>query len=244
MDPLRTVRVVMHLIVLTLYPELFSSFLSCGLLKKAQENQRIRIDLVDFRKFGIGRHRSVDAPPYGGGAGMVLRIEPIIAALEDCEQRLGGVKPYRILMSPQGEPLVQKKIRSLSGMRVPVALICGRFEGFDQRLRHFVDEEISLGDFVMMGGEVAAMAVIESVCRLLPGVIGNEESLDQESFSHHLLEYAQYTRPLRFRGHLVPEILRSGDHGRIAEWRRQNAIEKTKWRRPDLYDSYRKRCPR
>jgi tRNA (guanine37-N1)-methyltransferase len=229
----------MHFIVLTLYPELFVSFLTCGLLSKAQAEGSIRIETVNFRKHGIGKHHSVDAPPYGGGAGMLLRVEPIVNTLEEIEQGLDGPKPYRILLSPQGEPLVQSKVRRLSDLDRPIALICGRFEGFDQRLRFFIDAEIGVGDFVMMGGEVAAMAIIEATCRLIPGVIGNDASLAQESFSDHLLEYSQYTRPMEYKGHRVPEILVSGDHGKIARWRLQDAIAKTQVRRSDLYDRYR-----
>jgi tRNA (guanine37-N1)-methyltransferase len=229
----------MHFIVLTLYPEMFTSFLTCGLLGKAQEEGNIRIETVNFRKHGIGKHHSVDAPPYGGGAGMLLRVEPIVKTLEECEEGLDGPKPYKILLSPQGEPLVQSKVRQLSSLDRPIVLICGRFEGFDQRIRYFVDEEIGVGDFIMMGGEVAAMAIIEAVCRLIPGVIGNDASLAQESFSNQLLEYSQFTRPMSFKGHRVPEILVSGDHGRVAQWRLQDAIAKTRARRMDLFQQYR-----
>lgn len=228
----------MYFIVLTLYPELFSSFLTCGLLNKAQEDGKIRIETVNFRKHGLGKHSSVDAPPYGGGAGMLLRPEPIIETLEDCEKRFPGQKLHKVLISPQGDLYKQAKAWTLSRIESPVVLICGRFEGFDDRIRRFIDEEISMGDFVMMGGEIAAMAIIESVSRLVPGVVGNQESLEQESFNQGLLEHDQYTRPFEFRGHKVPEVLLSGNHQKIAEWCQSNAIRKTREKRKDLYDRF------
>jgi len=234
----------MHFIVLTLFPEMFSSFLACGLLHKAFEEGRIRIEILNFRKHGIGKHLNVDAPPYGGGAGMLLRVEPIVRTLEDCQRRWEGRQLHKLLITPQGGPLTQPKVRRLAQIKEPVVLICGRFEGFDQRLRHYIDDEISLGDFILMGGEIAAMAIIESVCRLIPGVIGNPESLAQESFSHDLLEYSQFTRPVCFEGLGVPTVLRSGDHGKIAEWRRQDAIQKTKSRRRDLFQLFEERDAR
>lgn len=222
--------------ILSVYPEIFSSFLSQGLIAKAIEENRLEVDLVNFRKHGLGKHLKVDASPYGGGAGMVLRPEPIIATLEECEQAVAPKGLHKVLLSPQGEPFSQKKAQSLSQLEKPIALICGRFEGFDERIRHFVDDEISLGDFVMMGGEIAAMAVVEAVSRLVPGVIGNEESLSQESFSQNLLEYSQYTRPVEFRGMRVPEVLTSGNHQEIEKWRAGNALLKTKKKRKDLIE--------
>lgn len=226
----------MHFIVLTLYPELFSSFLASGLLNKAREDGKITIEIIDFRKHGLGKHRSVDSPPYGGGAGMLLRPEPIIDTLEECEKRFPGQKLHKVLISPQGEPYRQETARKLSCEEDPLVLICGRFEGFDNRIRHYVDAEISIGDFILMGGEIAAMAVIESVSRLIPGVVGNRESLDLESFNRGLLEHDQYTRPYNYRGYQVPEILLSGNHQKIEEWCQNNAIRKTREKRPDLYD--------
>ena len=225
----------MHFIVLTLYPELFSSFLGSGLLNKAQGEGRITVEMVNFRVHGLGNHRSVDDSPYGGGAGMLLRPEPIIETLEDCEKRFAGQRLHKILISPQGTPYRQVRASELSKVDSPIVLICGRFEGFDERIRHYIDEEISIGDFVMMGGEIAAMAVIESVSRLIPGVVGNQESLDQESFNRGLLEHDQYTRPFEFRGYKVPEILLSGNHQKIKEWCQTNAIQKTREKRRDLF---------
>ncbi len=228
----------MHFIVLTLYPELFSSFLTSGLLNKAREDGKITIETVNFRKHGLGKHLSVDAPPYGGGAGMLLRPEPIIETLGDCERRYPGQKLHKVLISPQGDPYKQERARTLSRIASPVVLICGRFEGFDERIRRHIDEEISIGDFIMMGGEIAAMAIIESVSRLIPGVVGNEESLDLESFNQGLLEHDQYTRPFEYKGDKVPEVLLSGNHQKIAEWCQTNAIRKTREKRKDLYSRY------
>ncbi len=224
----------MHFIVLTLYPEIFSSFLSCGLLNRAQEEGMIKIETVNFRKHGLGNHHSVDAPPYGGGAGMLLRPEPIVETLEECGRQYPEQNLHKVLISPQGVPYKQKKARAFSRIQGPVVLICGRFEGFDERIRHYIDEEISIGDYIMMGGEIGAMAIIESVSRLIPGVVGNEESLDQESFNRRLLEHDQYTRPFDYRGHTVPEVLLSGNHQKIKEWCQTNAIQKTRDKRQDL----------
>ncbi|MBU2644257.1 tRNA (guanosine(37)-N1)-methyltransferase TrmD [bacterium] len=225
----------MHFIVLTLYPEMFSSFLSSGLLNRAQEDGKIEIETINFRKHGLGKHHRVDAPPYGGGAGMLLRLEPIIATLNDCERQYQDKKLHRILISPQGVPFQQDRARQLSQIENPVVLICGRFEGFDDRIRHYVDEEISIGDFILMGGEIAAMAIIESVSRLIPGVVGNQASLEQESFNQDLLEHDQYTRPFDYEGYKVPDILISGNHQKIKEWCETNAIRKTREKRRDLY---------
>lgn len=222
--------------ILTIYPELFSSFLSHGLIGKAVDEKILNVELIDFRKYGIGKHRKVDAPPYGGGAGMVLRPEPIFSTLAELEKENSQTGIHKILISPQGKLFNQNKAWELSKIEQPIALICGRFEGFDERIRSFADEEISIGDFVMMGGELVAMAIVESVGRLVPQVIGNQDSLDSESFSHGLLEYAQYTRPENFEGMSVPNVLRSGNHQEIAKWRTENAISKTRKNRPDLYE--------
>ncbi len=224
--------------VLTVYPDMFASFLAEGLIGKAVDEKKLIVDLIDFRKNGIGKHNKVDSPPYGGGAGMVLRPEPIFNALEALDEK---ASVHKILISPQGKSFNQQKAIELSRITKPIAMTCGRFEGFDERIRSFVDEEISLGDFVMMGGEIAAMAIIESVARLIPGVIGNQESLTQESFSRDLLEYSQYTRPLEFNGMRVPDVLTSGNHQEIAKWRLKDAERKTRNKRGDLYDRYLKR---
>ena len=223
---------------MTIYPEVFSSFLSTGLISKAISERRIEVETIDFRNHGIGNHAHVDAPPYGGGAGMLLRPEPIVEALEELEIRFEEQRLYKILVSPQGKPFNQAKARELSKRTEPLVLVCGRFEGFDERIRQYIDEEISIGDFVLMGGEVASMAIVESISRLIPGVIGNESSLEQESFGNYLLEHAQYTRPHEFRGMVVPDVLLSGDHQKIRDWRQADAIEKTRENRGDLYKKF------
>ena len=168
---------------------------------------------------------------------MVIRPEPVVKSLEDLETTTLNCSVHRILISPQGKVFNQQKAVELSKIDQPIALICGRFEGFDERIRHYVNEEISLGDFVMMGGEVAAMAIIETVGRLIPGVIGNQESLIHESFSNGLLEYSQYTRPVSYRGMKVPDVLRSGNHQEIRNWRKADALRRTNERRIDLVKS-------
>lgn len=223
--------------VFTLFPELFTPFLSETIIGRAIEEEKLEVGLNNYRDFGIGKHRKVDAPPFGGGAGMVLRPEPITESLQATEAKIEE-KMRRILICPQGAPFDQKKAVELSLEKRPIALICGRFEGFDERIRSNVDEEISLGDFVLLGGEIPAMAIIEATSRLCPGVVGNQDSVEEESFSAPLLEYAQYTKPLSFDGEEVPEILRSGNHGAIAKWRAESALERTKKRRPDLYRLY------
>ena len=222
--------------VLTLFPEIFSSFLEGSLIKRAIEKELLCISLVNFRKNGLGKHLQVDDSPYGGGPGMILRIEPIVRTLE--EQKIfhqsQGRETHTILVSPQGQSFNQKKAKELSQNNSVLTLVCGRYEGFDERIRSLVDEEISGGDFVCMGGEVISMAIIESVSRLKPGILGNHESSKQESFSECLLEYPQYTRPASFAGMDVPEELLSGNHEKISHWRQQQAFARTKKRRPDL----------
>jgi tRNA (guanine37-N1)-methyltransferase len=217
--------------IVTLFPELFD-VLSVGLLGKARADGLVAFDIVSPREFTHDKHRSVDDTPYGGGSGMVFRPGPIVDAIEhlDPERRC-----RRILLSPQGKPFVQADALRLAE-EAAILLVCGRYEGFDERIRPEVDEEISLGDFVLLGGEIAALAVIEATARLLPGVLGNEESTEEESHRHGLLEYPHYTRPWEFRGQSVPEILRSGHHAAIARWRRKEALRRTQERRPELLD--------
>jgi tRNA (guanine37-N1)-methyltransferase len=230
----------MRVVVVTLFPELFGVFAETSFVKKAITTGQLVLAFEPLRAHGLGKHRSVDDTPYGGGAGMVLRVDCVAAAIETAE---AGERSHRVLMTPQGRPFTQHAARELTA-RSAVTLVCGRYEGFDERVRGLVDEEISLGDFVLAGGEVAAMAVIEACIRLLPGVLGNEDSASLESFSDDndgLLEYPQYTRPATFRGEAVPEVLTSGDHGKIEAWRREKARERTLARRPDLV---RERTPR
>lgn len=227
----------MRVAIVTLFPELFEPFARLSFVGKAIESGRLTLHVEPLREHGLGKHRSVDDTPYGGGSGMVMRPDCIVSAMERVDQLSQEPEPaHRVLLSPQGARFTQAWAADLA-QRSSVTLICGRYEGFDERVRHFVDAELSLGDFVLTGGEVAAMAVLEAMVRLIPGVLGNSDSPREESFSSEcsgLLEYPQYTRPAGFRGHDVPEVLRSGDHGRIAEWRREQSLDRTRQRRPDL----------
>lgn len=224
--------------IVTLFPELFGPFLETSFVKKAIAGGRLQVVLETLRAYGIGKHLSVDDTPYGGGQGMVLRVDCVVAAMEALDHAAGeGARARRVLLTPQGQRFDQASAERLA-KESGLTLVCGRYEGFDERVRHFVDEEISLGDFVLTGGEVPAMAVIEACVRLLPEVLGNEASARVESFSAEcsgLLEYPQYTRPASFRGLDVPEILRTGDHARVDAWRREQASARTRERRPDLW---------
>jgi tRNA (guanine37-N1)-methyltransferase len=221
----------MRVDLVTLFPELFGTFLTTSFVGRAIEGGQLEVRTKSPRDFGLGKHRSVDDTPYGGGSGMVMRVDVLAETMDAFE---GEPRARRILMTPQGAPFEQRTAERLS--REPaIMLVCGRYEGFDERVRAFVDEEISLGDFVMTGGEVAAMAVIEATVRLLPGVLGNADSIREESHSEDgLLEYPQYTRPAEFRGHAVPDVLKNGNHAEIAKWRREQALARTSERRPDL----------
>jgi len=217
--------------VITIFPELFDSFLAKGLVAKAHTNGVIDVVRTNPRDFAPNKHKSVDDAPYGGGSGMVMLPGPILEALESRE---GEQRLHRILLTPQGKPFTQASARRLAQLPA-IALVCGRYEGVDERVREAMDEQISLGDFVMTGGEVAAMAVIEATARLLPGVLGNLASTEDESHADGLLEYPQFTRPPEFRGRQVPEILLSGDHAAVARWRRKEALRRTRRERPDLF---------
>ncbi len=223
--------------IVTLFPELFGSFLELSFVGRAVSSGALRVHLEAMRQHGLGKHLSVDDTPYGGGSGMLMRPDTTVAAIEAAEAALGSsVRPRRVLLTPQGARFTQAKARELAAHE-SLILICGRYEGFDERVRLFVDEELSLGDFVLTGGEVAAMCVVEACIRLLPGVLGNANSTSEESFSAEcggLLEYPQYTRPVSFRDHEVPEILRSGDHEKVRAWRAAASAERTRARRPDL----------
>jgi tRNA (guanine37-N1)-methyltransferase len=221
--------------VITIFPELFESFLSKGLVAKAHTNGLIEVVRTNPRDFSANKHRSVDDAPYGGGSGMVMMAGPILEALESRE--LAG-RLHRVLLTPQGRPFTQATARRLAAMPA-IALVCGRYEGVDERVREAMDEQISLGDFVMTGGEVAAMAVIEATARLLPNVLGNAESTSDESHAEGLLEYPQYTRPPEFRGSSAPSVLLSGDHAAVERWRRKEALRRTRRTRPDLFAAYR-----
>ena len=218
----------MHIHLISIFPEFFAGPLRTSLVGKAIESGTVEVTVHDLREHGEGVHRSVDDAPYGGGAGMVMMVEPLAKALEPLAQT------HRILLTPAGKPLVQADLDRLAGLDA-VTLVCGRYEGVDERVaEHLIDEEISLGDFVLLGGEVAAAAIIEGVVRLLPGVVGNPESVQHESFRDGELEEPQYTRPASFRGWEVPEVLLSGDHGAIEAWRQEQRRQRTDERRPDL----------
>jgi tRNA (guanine37-N1)-methyltransferase len=227
----------MRVAIVSLFPELFTAFLKTSLVGRAVESGKLEVLFEPLRQHGLGKHLSIDDTPYGGGSGMVMRADCVVAAIEAAEGKLGVARAERrILMTPQGVRFEQQKARSLAEVS-SLVLVCGRYEGFDERVRLYVDEEISIGDFVLTGGELPAMCVIEAAIRLVPGVLGNHDSVGEESFSGAcagLLEYPQYTRPADFRGHTVPEILTSGDHGKVAAWRQRQALERTRARRPDL----------
>lgn len=231
----------MKLGVVTLFPELFAPFFATSFVGRAVTDGVLAVHLEALREHGLGVHRAVDDTPYGGGSGMVMRPDCVVLAMESAEAALGRLpgapgRPRRVLLTPQGRVFDQRVARRLSESAALV-LVCGRYEGFDERIRYFADEEVSLGSFVMTGGEVAAMAVVESVVRLLPGVLGNMDSVEEESFSpacDGLLEYPQFTRPATFRGFDVPEVLKGGDHKKVATYRRVQSVSRTAVRRPDL----------
>ncbi|MEA5498075.1 tRNA (guanosine(37)-N1)-methyltransferase TrmD [Limnoraphis robusta Tam1] len=219
--------------VITLFPDFFSSPLQSGLLGKALAKEIAQIHLTNPRDFATDKHRRVDDEPYGGGVGMVLKPEPIFAAIESLP-----ILPRReiILLTPQGERMHQGLLRELATDYDQLILICGHYEGIDERITHIVTREVSLGDFVLTGGEIPAMTLINGVIRLLPGTVGKEESLKAESFEQGLLDYPHYTRPAEFRGWTVPDVLLSGNHTEIALWRQQQQLQRTRERRPDLLD--------
>ena len=225
----------MEITIFTIFPEMFEGPLTTSILKKAQEKGLIRFKTVDFRAFSRSKHHSVDDYPFGGGAGMVLMPEPIYLALEDSLGDPAHFEGKVLLMSPQGRPFTQEMAAELVKEK-KLAFICGHYEGFDERIRQLAHEEISIGDYVLTGGELPAMVVIDAVSRLLPGVLGEEESVTSDSFVEGLLEYPQYTRPREFRGQAVPEILISGNHEKIRLWRRKESLRRTKERRPELLE--------
>ena len=221
--------------VLTIFPRLFEAFATESMVGIATRAGALALRVHDLRDWAEGPHRSVDDAPYGGGPGMVMRPEPLVAAIEALAGPKGPERRAHVaLMTPQGTPLAQAGLRALSA-RPHLVLVCGRYEGVDQRaIEIAVDEEISLGDYVLSGGEIPAMAIVEGVVRLLPGVLGNPDSAASDSFESGGLEGPHYTRPAVFRGLAVPEVLRSGDHGAVARWRAERAAEVTRARRPDL----------
>jgi|TARA_B110000263_G_scaffold43437_1_gene35389 tRNA (guanine37-N1)-methyltransferase len=221
--------------VLTLFPEIFSGYVSQSLLSKAIESGLVQIDLHDIRNWTLDKHQRVDDRPYGGGPGMVMQVEPVVECVE-AVQKIGESPGQLIMLTPTGKPLNQRLVEELV-QRPRHILLCGRYEGFDQRVVDILNPlEISIGDYILNGGEVGAMALIDSMIRLVPGVLGDEQSSQDDSFStgNRLLEFPHYTRPREFRGHTVPEVLLSGDHGEIAQWRQEQSLQITRERREDL----------
>jgi tRNA (guanine37-N1)-methyltransferase len=221
--------------ILTLFPGMFEGPLSESIISRALEDGLIEISLHDIREFAVDRHKTVDDSPYGGGPGMVMKVEPLAACIESV--RMDRPKARVIMTTPRGRRLDQALVRELA-KEEELLIICGRYEGVDERVCElFVDDEISLGDFVMTGGELAAMAIVDAVSRMVPGVLGCGDSAASDSFSDGLLEYPQYTRPAEFRGIAAPEMLLSGNHREIARWRRHKALERTRKARPDLLET-------
>ncbi len=235
----------MHIDIITLFPNMFRGPFEESIVRRAQEIGALSIAIHDLRLFGLGKHRQVDDVPYGGRGGMLLRPEPLVAAVETILDRPVfrgkdgpevdvSTLPPIILLTPQGRPLTQQVVRELAQHK-RLVLICGRYEGFDERVRQYLaTDEISIGDYVLSGGELAAMVIVDAVARTLPGVLGYERGVEEDSFANGLLEGPQYTRPPEFRGRRVPEVLLSGHHARIARWRRKEALRRTFLRRPDL----------
>ncbi len=209
---------------MSIFPNMFESVFGETIIKRAQEKGFLKIELVNIRDFTHDKHRTTDDYPFGGGAGMVMKPEPIYEAMDYVKSKNPDV--HTLLLTPAGKTFDQQKAKELSG-RNAIAIICGRYEGFDERVKYLADEEISIGKFILSGGEIAAMAIVDATTRLIPGVLGNEESLKEESFENGLIEYPQYTRPREYRGMKVPEVLLSGNHKKIKEWREKEAKKRT-----------------
>ncbi len=224
----------MRIDVLTLFPEMFTGFINTSIFARAIEQSLVSINVIDFREYSDSKHKKVDDYPFGGGAGMVLCVQPVYDALHAID---GYQDALKIIMTPQGITHHQELAYDLS-KESHIIILCGHYEGFDERIRSYFDLEISIGDYVLTGGEIAAIALIDSVTRVIPQVIGKEESHLNDSFSNYLLEHPQYTRPRVFDNQEVPEVLVNGHHEKIEAWRLQQSIKKTKERRPDLYEQY------
>ncbi len=221
---------------LTIFPEMFEGFTGTSLCEKAIQRELIEINTVNFRDFTEDKHNRVDDYPFGGGAGMLLMPQPLFSSFEALAERYADKRARNLYMSPAGKPLTQQKAQELSEYEV-LNILCGHYEGVDQRvLDHLIEEEISIGDYVLTGGELPAMVLMDCVMRYVPGVLSNDESVGEESFSEYLLEYPQYTRPSNFRGMVVPEVLLSGHHKNIAAWKREQSLKKTFFCRPDLLE--------
>lgn len=224
--------------ILTLFPEMFEGPLSSSILKKAQEKGLLEVNTVNFRDYSMDKHKRVDDYPHGGGAGMVLKPEPIYRAVDHIMEKnllSEKEKPTILLMTPQGKPFNQAMAKELAN-KEHLVFICGHYEGFDERIRALAHMEVSIGDFVLTGGELPAMVIVDSVARLLPGVLGESESAITDSFYNGLLEYPQYTRPREFNGMEVPAVLLSGDHEKVRVWRRKESLRRTFLRRPELIE--------
>jgi tRNA (guanine37-N1)-methyltransferase len=220
--------------IVTLFPSMFLGPLADGMLARARRSGAVAVRLHDLRRWGVGRHRQVDDAPFGGGGGMILRPEPLFGAVEWIRERYPAGRDRVILLSPQGRKLVHGEARRLAGQE-RLILLCGRYEGVDERVRaNLADEELSIGDVVLTGGELPALVVVDAVSRFVPGVLGHSTAAEEESFADGQLESPYYTRPAEFRGHGVPKVLMSGNHGAIAQWRAERAREVTRNKRPDL----------
>ncbi len=221
----------MRIDILTLFPKMFEGVLGESIIKRARKKGKVDIRVHNLRDWTDDKHRKVDDKPFGGGPGMVIKPQPLFDAVSALKRRASRV----VLMTPQGKPLNQPIAKKLSGYK-HIIIVCGHYEGIDERFRKkLVTDEISLGDFILTGGEIPAMALVDALVRLVPGVVGDKDSLEFESFASGLLEYPQYTRPAEFRGLKVPEVLVSGDHNKVDLWRREMAVRRTKARRPDMY---------
>jgi len=217
--------------IITLFPQIFDSVFSQSIILKAQEKGLVKINLINLRDFGEDRHKTVDAKPYGGGSGMVLRVDILLKSLKSVKKI--SKKSKTILLSPQGKTFNQKTAKKLKSSE-QIILICGHYEGVDERIKNFIDDEISIGDYVLTGGEIPAMVLIDTVSRLIGGVVGKKNSIKEETFERSLLKYPQYAKPLEFEGLIVPKVLLSGNHQEIEKWRVTQSLKKTKILRPDL----------
>lgn len=224
----------MRIDVLTLFPNIFKGFLSESIIKRAIANELVEVNLIDFREFSDSKHKKVDDYPYGGGAGMVLNVQPVLDALKSIE---GYETALKIIMTPQGITFTQNKAYELSTVEHMI-ILCGHYEGFDERIRSYFDLEVSIGDYVLTGGELGALVLIDGITRVIPDVIGKDESHINDSFNNDLLEHPHYTRPRIYDGKEVPEVLVNGHHKLINEWRLEQSIKRTQERRPDLYIKY------
>lgn len=223
--------------IITIFPGMFEPILNESIIKRAREKGKVKINVRDLRDYTSDKHRKVDDRPFGGGAGMVMTPEPIFKAVESIKRKSKKKNAKVVLLCPQGKKLTQQTAKKLSKYK-QLIFICGHYEGIDERVRrHLVDEEVSIGDYILTGGELPAMVLLDAVVRLIPGVLGDKNSLHFESFEDNLLEYPQYTRPADFRGFKVPSILLSGDHNKIKIWRQQQAVKRTREKRPDLLKS-------